>query len=122
VGINLSIKRRTKETKMKTFAKVAQGAMIGAVMMAGAAVAATPASAAVSVGIGIGGPAYYGGYYAPRYSCDPYSYYYNPYRCGYGPAYYGPAYYGPSISFGFGGYHGYRGGYRGGYHGGYHHR
>ena len=101
---------------MKNFVKVA----LGAVMLAGAvsAVAATPAEARVTVGIGIGGPGYYGGYYAPRYnSCDRYSRYYDPYRCDgyYEPAFYGPAYYGyggPSFAFSYGG------GYRGGFHGG----
>ena len=65
-----------------------------------------------------------GGYYppVPAYSCDTYSRYYDPYRCGYpaypyyGRAYYGPSYYyrGPSVVIGgrFGG--GWHGGYRGG--------
>ena len=57
---------------MKTFAKMA----LGAVMVAGAAIAttaaiSTPAEARVSIGIGIGGPGFYGGYYGrpyyPRY-------------------------------------------------------
>ena len=116
---------------MKKFAKVALSAML----LAGAAtaVASAPAEAQVSVGVGIG-PGYYGdydygpGYYAPRYSCDPYSRWYSPYRCGYGPAYYrgyyGPRYYyGPSIGFsfggGWGGHRGWSGGH-GGWHGGHH--
>lgn len=115
---------------MKTFAKVALSALV----LAGAAtaVASSPADARVVVGFGVG-PGYYGygpAYY-PRYSCDPYSRWYNPYRCGGyydgyygGPAYYGPAYYGPSIgfSFGGGGWGGHRGGWGGGFHGGGHHR
>ena len=57
---------------MKTFAKLA----LGALMVAGAATATTvaattPAEARVSVGIGLGFPGYYGGYpygyYAPAY-------------------------------------------------------
>jgi len=112
---------------MKTFAKVA----LGALLLAGAAtaVASSPADARVVVGLGFGGPAYYGPAYYPRYSCDPYSRRYSPYRCGYyGPAYYGgyygPSYYGPSIGFSFGGGWG-RGGWHGGgggWHGGGHHR
>jgi hypothetical protein len=76
---------------------------LGALMMAGAAtaVSATPAAAQVSFGIGIG-PAY--GYRAvvPRFSCDPYSYYYDAYRCGYYAPYYPGYAYGPSLSFRFG--------------------
>ena len=105
---------------MKKFAKVA----LGTLMLAGAvtAVASSPADARVVVGFGVG-PGYYGPAYYPRYACDPYSRWYNPYRCdyygpAYGPAYYGPAYYGPSIGFSFGG-----GGWgHGGWHGGWHHR
>jgi hypothetical protein len=100
-------------------------------MLGGAAMmAATPASAAVGFSVGVGS-----GYYpAPRYytRCDPYSRYYDPYRCGYGPAYYGPAYYdygpaywGPSVviggRFGGGWDRGWHGGeVRGGFHGGGH--
>ena len=62
---------------------------LGALMLAGTAVGLTqPASAGVSVGIGIGipGPAYYG----PAYACDPYYDSYDPYGCG---AYYsGPVF------------------------------
>jgi hypothetical protein len=102
---------------MKTMTKI-----LGAAVLAGGAMiaASAPAAAQVSVGIGLGG-----GYYGPpppAYSCDPYSRWYDPYRCGYPayyayPRYYGPAYYGPSIVIGgrFGGYHG-------GYHGGRRHR
>jgi hypothetical protein len=110
---------------MKKFAKVA----LGALMVAGAAtaVASSPAQARVVVGFGVG-PGYgYGPAYYPRYSCDPYSRWYSPYRCGYGgyygPAYYGPSYYaGPSIGFSFGGGWGHRGwhGGHGGWHGGHH--
>ena len=103
---------------MKTMTKI-----LGAAVLAGGAMFAmsAPAAAQVSVGIGIGG-----GYYGPprvAYSCDPYSRFYDPYRCGYPayydyPRYYGPSYYygGPSIVIGgrFGG------GYHGGYHGGRH--
>jgi hypothetical protein len=110
---------------MKTFTKI-----LGAAILAGGAMLAVsqPASAAVSVGIGLGG-----GYYGPpaySYSCDPYSRFYDPYRCGGygyygGPAYYGPSYYGyggPSVVIGGrfgGGFHGGRGGFHGG---GGHHR
>jgi hypothetical protein len=60
----------------------------------------------VSFGIGIG-PGYYGGgfgygggfYGAPAYSCDTYSRFYDPYRCGY-PAY--PVYPAYSRAYGFG--------------------
>jgi hypothetical protein len=114
---------------MKKFAKISLGALVvaGTAMFA----AATPAAAQVSVGIGLGG-----GYYGPpaySYSCDPYSRFYDPYRCGgyygrsyYAPSYYGPSYYGyggPSIVLGgrFGGgwdRGGFRGGERGGFRGG----
>jgi hypothetical protein len=97
---------------MKKVMKIA----LGAVMLAGAAIAVvTPANARVSVGIGLGGPAY-AGYYDPGYagySCDPYSRWYAPAYCG--PAYYG---YGPDIVIGGhfgGGFHG--GGFHGGGHG-----
>src|ERR1700744_5375157 len=63
---------------MKFFKKAA----LGALMLAGAAaVTAAPARAHVSIGIGFGGPAYYGGYYGPPSYCDPYSRWYDPYRC-----------------------------------------
>lgn len=81
---------------MKTLAKLA----LGAAMVAGAAtMVAVPADAAVSFGIGIGVPGPYYGRpyypYRPRYSCDPYSRWYDPYYCGaYAPAYvYGPSFY-----------------------------
>jgi len=64
---------------MKVFKKAA----LAAVLLAGAAAfTAAPAEARVTVGIGIGVPgAYYGpGYYPPAY-CDPYSRWYDPYRC-----------------------------------------
>ena len=101
---------------MKKFAKVA----LAAVMLAGAtAVASSPAEARVVVGFGVGGPGYYGyggPAYGPSYTCDPYSRWYDPYRCdAYAPGYYG-GYYGPGY---YPWYHGYwRGGYyRSGYYG-----
>ncbi len=77
-------------------------------MACAATAVASPASARVFVGAGA--PLAYGA--APV--CDPYSLYYNPYYCGYGPAYIG----GPVIGFGFGG--GFHGGafHGGGFHGG----
>ena len=73
---------------------------------------AKQAHAQVSVGIGVGGPAYYGGYgYAP--ACE-YGYYgYAPYSCApYG--YYGPSYFNGGVFIGAGpwfhgsrGFHGY---------------
>ena len=100
---------------MKKFAKFA----LGAAVLAGAAtMAATPADARVSVGFGIGipGPVYYGAPYY-NYNCDPYSRFYDPYRCGY----YAPGYYygGPDVVIGgsFGG--GFRDGGRGGFRGGF---
>jgi hypothetical protein len=111
---------------MKKFAKITLGALV----VAGASLAATAAAdARVSVGIGIGAPGYYGPP-AYSYSCDPYSRWYDPYRCDYyAPGYYGPSYYSsPSIYFGsnfgggFRGRDGFRGGGhdggRGGFHGG----
>ena len=77
---------------MKNFSKLA----LGAVMLAGAATAmASPANAAVSFGFGIGVPAPVYRPYYPRYSCDPYSAWYDPYYCGaYAPGYvYGPSFY-----------------------------
>lgn len=76
---------------MKRFAKIA----LGAVMLAGAATAiASPASAGIAVGFGVG-PGYYG---PPAGAvCDPYSRFYNPYYCG--PVGYGYDY-GPVIGFG----------------------
>ncbi len=102
---------------MKNFAKLALGALVvaGATTFA----AAAPAQAQVSFSVGVGG----GGYYGPpaySYSCDPYSRWYDPYRCGY----YAPrpyAYYAPRVYYRSPSY--YRGGYRDGYRGGYrHHR
>ena len=88
---------------MKRFTKLA----LGALMLAGAAtVAAAPASARVFVGIGA--PVAYAG--GPV--CNPYSVYYDPAYCGYGPAYVG----GPVIGFGVGGWGG--GWHGGGFHGG----
>jgi hypothetical protein len=68
-------------------------AAAAAVMMAGTTVATTtPADARVVVGIGIG-PGFYGpGYYPGRY-CDPYSRYYDPYRCD-GDYYHDPIFFG----------------------------
>jgi hypothetical protein len=77
---------------MRQLRNVALGA---AALLAIAAVGA-PAQARVSIGIGLGGyPGYYGpGYYGPpgRVVCDPYSRWYDPYRCD---AYYADYYYGP---------------------------
>ena len=57
---------------MKLFAK----ATLGALMLAGAtALTAAPAEARVTIGLGFGG-----GYHLPAY-CDPYSRWYDPYRC-----------------------------------------
>jgi hypothetical protein len=72
------------ELSMKKIVKLA----LGALMLAGTAatVGTAPANAGVSVGIGIGGP----GYYGPGWRCG--RWHYNPYRCGYG-AYYDPGYY-----------------------------
>jgi hypothetical protein len=123
--IMIADKFGARRTEMKKFAKVA----LGALLMAGAAtaVASSPAEARVVVGLGFGGPAYYPapGYY---YSCNPYSRFYDPYRCDYyPPSYYYGGYYGPSVVFGFGdgwyggyrgGDHDFRGGYRGGFRGG----
>jgi len=65
---------------------------VGAVAVVAAVVACAPAQARVSVGIGLGGyPDYY--YGSPgRAVCDPYSRWYDPYRCD---AYYADYYYGP---------------------------
>ena len=58
---------------MKLLAKAA----LGALMLAGAtAMTAAPAQARVTVGLEFGG----GGYRLPAY-CDPYSRWYDPYRC-----------------------------------------
>src|ERR1700753_492646 len=83
---------RRMETKMKKIAKIA----VSALALAGVAAATTaamtaPAEARVAIGIGIGGPGYYGGYYGPPAPC----YYGGYYGCGYGPAYYGYGYGGP---------------------------
>jgi hypothetical protein len=70
---------------------------------------ATQANAGIHVGIGIGGPGYYGGYYGPGPG------YYNPYY-GYSPYYgaYYPGYYGYYGYYGHGYYgHRYYGGGRG---------
>jgi len=72
----------------------------------------------VGVGIGVGGPSYYGGYGYPGYYYPPPYYYYN-----YGPpVYYGAGYYPWYHGYYRGGYY-YRGGggYHGGHHGGYSH-
>jgi hypothetical protein len=87
-----------KDQVMRRFGKLAAGAL----MLAGTTAAATlvttaPADAHISVGIGIGipGPAYYGGNpcYNARYR------YYHPEYCGYaqnyGQGYYGSGYYAP---------------------------
>ena len=111
---------------MKKIAKVALSALtVAGIVTATTAAVTTPAEARIAFGIGIGGPAYYGGYYGPGY-CDPY--YGCPGYYGY-PAYYG-GYYGPSVYFGGGwghgwghGYYGrgWRGGWGHGWRGGWHH-
>ena len=105
---------------MKRIAKLA----LGALLMAGTAFAvATPASAQVSFGIGVG-PGYYGS--QARYAvCNPYSRYYDPYYCGDDEDYYGPPlfidgfwfnngryrdYHGQRQYWGHDGWHGYSGG------------
>jgi hypothetical protein len=89
---------------MKRLAKLALGGLV----LAGAATIATvPADARVFVGIGA--PVAYG----PDPICNPYSPYFRPYYCGYGPAYVG----GPVIRFGFGGWHH---GWHDGWHRGFH--
>jgi hypothetical protein len=121
---------------MKVFKKAA----LAALLLAGAtALTAAPAEARVSVGIGIGVP---GGYYGPGYGpgygppayCDPYSRFYDPYRCeGYDnyDYYNGPVFIdgvwlnGGFRSRFFGGHRQffYHGGWHGGtgWHGGFHH-
>ena len=87
---------------MKKIAKIGLSALaLAGIAAATTAAVTTPAEARVAVGIGIGVPGYYGGYYGPPYGyCDPY------YGCPYyGPAYYG-GYYGPSLYFGGGGWGG----------------
>lgn len=108
---------------MKHFGKLA----LGAVMMAGTAIATTPpANAGVTVGIGVGVP-------APVYAAPPCAY--GPGYCGYysynypvfvgGAWVYGPHYYrwwgGHPWVWWHGGWHtGFRGGWRGaGWHGGW---
>jgi hypothetical protein len=125
----------TMETKMKKITKY----MLGALMLGGVAASAAPASA-LTLGIGLGGPGYYGDGYGAV--CDRYSRWYDPYRCsgeyGYyndGPIWWGDNwYYGPTRYRYYGGHRQYyvgggwrgdvrfgggRGGYGGGgYHGG----
>jgi hypothetical protein len=94
---------------MKRFTKIA----LGALMLTGATTTiAAPASARVFVGIG--GPVVYG----PAPVCNPYSPYYRPYNCGYGPRYVG----GPVIGWGWGGgwHEGWHGGWHEGWRGGFH--
>jgi hypothetical protein len=100
---------------MKNFGKYA----IGALMLAGSSLGLTlvttaPADAHVSIGIGIGGPGYYGGNpcYDARYR------YYHPGRCDYGPGYgYGDGFW-ITDSFGHRSWRGH-GGFHGGWHGGH---
>jgi len=55
-------------------------AALGLAMLAGAtALTTTAADARVTVGFGFGGAGYYGGY--DNRVCDPYSRWYDPYRC-----------------------------------------
>ena len=79
-----------------------------ALVLAGSTFAATePAQARVSIGIGIGGPGYYGSGYGQRYNpyCDRYSRWFDPYRCNaryYNDDYYDDGYYdGPLFIDGF---------------------
>ena len=77
---------------------------LGSVALLAAFAASAPAQARVSIGIGLGYPGYYGPpyygppYYGPPYYgravCDPYSRWYDPYRCdGYYAGYYdGPVF------------------------------
>lgn len=76
---------------------------LGSVALLAALATSAPAQARVSIGIGLGYPGYYGPppyyygpapyYYGPgRAVCDPYSRWYDPYRCN---AYYADYYYGP---------------------------
>jgi hypothetical protein len=96
-------------------------AALGLAMLAGAtALTTSAADARVTVGIGIGG-GYYG--HGPAV-CDPYSRWYDPYRCDRYDDYYGDDYYYGSPTIYFGGYggRGWHGGYHGGgYHGGFGH-
>jgi hypothetical protein len=70
--------------------KLAKIALSTCAILAAVATSA-PAQARVSIGIGLGYPGYYGGYpgyygyYGPsaRALCDPYSRWYDPYRCRY---------------------------------------
>jgi len=58
--------------------------LVGALVLAGSTFAVSePAQARVSVGIGVGGPGYYGPGYGRGYDpyCDRYSRWYDPYRC-----------------------------------------
>ena len=78
---------------MKKFAKIALGALV---LAGGAMFAAARRPRRACVGRH---RRWRAGYYGPpaySYSCDPYSRFYDPYRCGgyYAPSYYGPAYYG----------------------------
>jgi hypothetical protein len=74
---------------------------LGACAILAAFAASAPAQARVSIGIGLGYPGDYGYpgyYYGPpaRAVCDPYSRWYNPYRCrAYYYADYDDNYYGP---------------------------
>jgi uncharacterized membrane protein YgcG len=82
---------------------------LGTCAILAAVATSAPAQARVSIGIGLGYPGYYDGYpgYYPGYYygpsaravCDPYSRWYDPYRCryyyagyGYDDFYYGPVF------------------------------
>jgi hypothetical protein len=71
-------------------------AVLGTLMLGGAALAVTaPAAAEFSIGIGVG-PGYYGPpppRYVGRSVCNPYSRYYDPYYCADYDYYYGPPLY-----------------------------
>jgi len=92
---------------------------LGVALLAGSAlgmtlVSAQPAEARVAVGIGLGFPGYYGGYYDDYGSpCMSARFrYYHPEYCGYG-GYYGPGYDYDDYDDYYGGY-GYPGYYGGG--------
>jgi hypothetical protein len=100
-----------------TMKKTLIRAALGATVLAGATLAAAPADARVSVGIGIGVPGYYGGYADPCYRPYPY-----PEYCGY-PVYSGPVFIGGAWHTGAWRYrfvNGHRAfWWRGGWHGGH---
>ena len=82
---------------MRKLTKIA----LGTCAILAAVATSAPAQARVDIGIGLGYPGYYPGYYygpPARAVCDPYSRWYDPYRCRYYYAGYGYDdyyYYGP---------------------------